>query len=195
MLGCVRIFQPVHGYEVRRELKSWRLDDWVNIQSGSVYSALRTLEKDRLIAVTSTSARDGRPARTEYEMTLEGDKEFQTMLRTAWWHVEASTEPLIPALCLSPFMNRSELAAALKSRISQIESQIEEFRFKRALIRDGATGAHGDTPEHVREIFDFVGTRLLAEAEWARTFERRLRGGEYTFSDEAAGAWSRPVDR
>ena len=31
VLGVVRIFQPVHGYFVRRELLSWRAESWAAI--------------------------------------------------------------------------------------------------------------------------------------------------------------------
>ena len=43
ILGMVRILQPVHGYDVRRELLSWNADKWANVQPGSVYHALKKL--------------------------------------------------------------------------------------------------------------------------------------------------------
>jgi DNA-binding PadR family transcriptional regulator len=46
ILGAVRIFQPVHGYLVRRELMSWQVDRWAHLNPGSVYNALRSLARD-----------------------------------------------------------------------------------------------------------------------------------------------------
>ena len=46
ILGAVRIFQPVHGYFVRRELMSWHADAWANLNPGSIYNALRTLTRE-----------------------------------------------------------------------------------------------------------------------------------------------------
>src|SRR3954462_485143 len=46
VLGAIRIMQPVHGYEVRRELVSWRLEETTNVRPGSIYGAMRTLEKE-----------------------------------------------------------------------------------------------------------------------------------------------------
>ena len=43
LLGAVRIFQPVHGYLLRRELLSWQVEDWAHVKPGSIYSGLRTL--------------------------------------------------------------------------------------------------------------------------------------------------------
>ena len=49
VLGAVRIFQPAHGYLVRRELVTWHVDDWANLNPGSIYNALRTLARDGLL--------------------------------------------------------------------------------------------------------------------------------------------------
>jgi DNA-binding PadR family transcriptional regulator len=184
VLGVVKILQPVHGYELRRELRSWHLEEWANIQLGSVYSALKTLEKDGLLAATAATSEGGRPARTEYVLTPEGEKEFLTLLRSAWWRHEPAVEPLVPGLSLMPFLSRAELLAALRARTGQVEGRLAELRFVRSTIQDGATGEDGGIPEHCREMFDFMASRLEGELEWARAFERRLRDGAYEFADE-----------
>ena len=171
VLGVVRIFGPVHGYDVRRELLSWRMQDWMNIQPGSIYSALKTLEKDGLVETVDdpggggpggdgsggdgpdgaggASGGGGVPKRS-YRVTAEGEKVFQAELRAAWWRVERAAEPLIPALCLMPFMPRAELIAAIGARVQQLGADGEQLRFQRALNHDGATGADGGIPEHVQ---------------------------------------------
>ena len=184
VLGVIRILQPVHGYDVRRELVSWRLEELSNVKPGSIYSALRTLERDGCIAVHDRASEDSRPERTTYVMTGEGEQEFQILLQQTWWNVTMAVEPLAPALCLMPFMRRDELTAALKSRISQLQGTIVSTAFIRDSIRDGATGADGQIPEHVREILDFVSARTKAEIEWARALQRRLRDGAYRFTGE-----------
>jgi DNA-binding PadR family transcriptional regulator len=189
LLGALRFMQPTHGYELRRELLSWQLQDWANVKPGSIYSALRTMEKDGLIAVTQPDPAGPEPAgaspeRTTYVMTPEGDKEFDVLLRQAWWQVERPTEPLMPALALMVFMSRAELLAAMQSRVTQLEGNLAEFRLQRATIQDGATGENGSVPEHVRELMDFALARMRGELDWSRTFIRRLRDGSYRFLDE-----------
>lgn len=206
VLGVVRIFGPVHGYDVRRELLTWQLQDWTNIQPGSIYSALRTLEKDEFIEPVEpdehvepdeTSMPAGSPEsggakapKRLYRITAEGEKVFAAELRAAWWRVERAADPLIPALCLMPFMPRVELIAALGARVHQLTAEIDRLRFQRSAIRDGATGAEGGVPEHVREILDFAMARVDAEIAWSRALIRRLEAGEYWFADETA-----PADR
>jgi len=184
VLGVIRIMQPVHGYEVRRELVSWHLEETTNVKAGSIYGAIRTLEKDGCIAVHSRESDDKRPERTTYVLTDEGEKEFQILLRESWWTLRSPAEPLIPALCLMLHLPREEMVRALEARRHALDARIEALAFQRATIRDGATGADGAIPEHVREIFDFLTSRARSELEWTRTFQRRLRDGHYAFAGE-----------
>ena len=184
VLGAIRIMQPVHGYDVRRELLTWRLEELANIKPGSIYSAIRTLEKDGCIAVHSRESADSRPEKTSYVTTPEGEKEFRLLLREGWWTVRNPIEPLIPAMSLMVFMPRDELIRALQARVARLEAEVDGLAFIRSSIRDGATGAEGEVPEHVREILDFVSARARADIEWARTFQKRLRDGQYTFMGE-----------
>ena len=64
ILGLVQWMQPVHGYDVRRELLSWNADKWANIQPGSIYHALRKLSEEELLREVATEQVGARPART-----------------------------------------------------------------------------------------------------------------------------------
>ena len=79
---------------------------------------------------------------------------------------------------------REELVRALQARMNVLEGNLDALSFQRAAIKDGATGAEGEIPEHVREIMDFLAARTRAELEWTRRFQRRLRDGAYRFTGE-----------
>ena len=201
VLGVIRIQQPVHGYDVRRELLTWRLEDNTNVKPGSIYSAIRTLERDGCIAVHSRESDESRPERTSYVLTEEGEKEFQLLLRQSWWRFDLPAEPLIPGLSMMLFLSRDELIGALQSRIDALAGHLKGLAFTRETIRDGATGAEGAIPEHVREIIDFMTARSKSELDWTRALLRRLSAGTYTFSDEGQfpqlgpyRGWRGPVD-
>jgi DNA-binding PadR family transcriptional regulator len=176
--------QPVHGYDVRRELISWRLEELTNVKPGSIYGAIRTLEREGCIAVHSRGSENSRPERTSYVLTGEGDKEFQVMLRESWWTVQRAIDPLVPALSMMIFMPREELERALRARVATLEGQVDQTRFVRGSIEEESDGSDGQIPTHVREILDFVAARDRAEIEWARALGRRLRDGAYQFSGE-----------
>lgn len=177
VLGVVRILQPVHGYDVRRELLSWGAETWANVAPGSVYSALKTLERDQQIEVVSTDQRGTRPARTVYRLTPEGEKTFGSLLRDAWWRVEAPVDPLSPAITFMPYMDPGELAAALRSRVTQIGAQLEQNRY--ALTHVGGDPGQGGTPDHVAELWRLFSARLEGEAAWADDLAERLEAGAY----------------
>jgi DNA-binding PadR family transcriptional regulator len=187
VLGVIRIQQPVHGYDVRRELLTWRLEQTTNVKPGSIYSAIRTLERDGCIAVHLRDSDESRPERTSYVLTEEGEREFQLLLRQSWWRFDLPAEPLIPALSMMLFLPRDELIGALQSRVESLAGHLRGLAFTRETIRDGATGADGTIPEHVREIIDFLLARARSEQEWTKGLLRRLKAGTYTFSDE--GGW------
>jgi DNA-binding PadR family transcriptional regulator len=184
VLGAIRIMQPVHGYDVRRELLTWRLEELANVKPGSIYGAIRTLERDGCIAVHSRGSDSSRPERTSYVLTAEGEKEFTLLLRETWWTIRKPVEPLLPALSLLPFMPRDELLRALRTRVASLEGELDSIRFTRDSIRDGATGADGSIPEHVREVLDLVTARTRGELEWARGLAKRLRDGAYQLAGE-----------
>ena len=87
LLGVVRIFQPAYGYQLRRELLTWNVQDWANINPGSVYTGLRTLAKHGYLQELE---QDGahRPGRTSYKLTTDGETEYFSLLRQMLWTVD-----------------------------------------------------------------------------------------------------------
>jgi DNA-binding PadR family transcriptional regulator len=179
VLGAVRIFQPVHGYDVRRELLTWRVDQWANVAPGSIYNALKTLTKDKFLKVVGTGQIGGRPERTQYSLTPDGEKEYQTLLRATWWKVAPPLDELMPALCFMPSLSAAELNAALEHRITALEGALKHLEFSRKEIHPP------ETPEHVKELYDRMHAILNAEIPWARTLIGRLGRGTYEVGKSA----------
>ena len=173
VLGAVRIFQPVHGYDVRRELLSWRVDQWANVAPGSIYNALKTLTKEKFLKVVGTGQIGGRPERTQYSLTPDGEKEYQTLLRATWWKVMPPVDELMPALCFMPSLGAEELTAALEHRITALEGALKHLEFSRKEV------GPPETPEHVKELYDRMHAHLAAEIPWARALIGRLARGTY----------------
>jgi len=128
ILGLVKWMQPVHGYDVRRELLSWGADKWANVAPGSIYHALRKLADEGMLRAVATEQVGARPARTTYEITKKGAEEFQTLLRTQWWNLSTPTDPFMAAFSFLPAIPREEAAAALRNRANQLRAGIEQLR-------------------------------------------------------------------
>src|SRR5918998_5781030 len=112
MLGLIRWLEPVHGYEVRRELISWNVEEWANVKPGSIYHALRQLTSEGLLEEVGTEQVDGRPARTLYRTTRFGREEFERLLRKYWWEQQHPTDPFLAAMSFLPSLPRREAVLA-----------------------------------------------------------------------------------
>jgi DNA-binding PadR family transcriptional regulator len=179
MLGAVRIFQPVHGYFVRRELLTWRVEQWANINPGSIYNALRTLERDGFIEAVDT---DGKPARTTYRLTPDGETEFIALLREALWHV-VPNEParLYTAISFMWTLSREEVVEALESRLAQLDALHREMPYMLGTLMD-----HADKPRHIAEFAYLQDEYVLGERAWTEACLQRIREGAYRFAGEGA---------
>ncbi|MFK4731298.1 helix-turn-helix transcriptional regulator [Agromyces mediolanus] len=180
VLGAVHQFQPVHGYFLRRELMTWLVDEWANIQPGSIYNALRSLEQDGYVRESGTESDGKRPARTSYTITPAGEVELMRMLRDTLWNVEPfDTQAVMVIASFMFILSRQEVIAGLEHRITKIDAIVLTNGFH---IED--TARSETTPKYVREIFELSTARLKAEQEWARSLVERLRQGEYSFADD-----------
>jgi len=174
VLGVVKVFQPVHGYDVRRELISWRASEWASVQPGSIYNALKTLTRDGCLEVAGQDQIGGRPERTSYRITSVGEDEFRARLREEWWTVRPPIDPLMAAVSFLGFVARDEAIAALEHRMAQIRGMVRHAEFAIESV-DGI-----ESPYHVREMMRLMNARTVAEIGWAQEFIERLRNREYT---------------
>lgn len=173
VLGVVRIFQPVHGYDVRRELISWHAEEWANVAPGSIYNALKSLERDGLIEVEGTAQVGARPERTRYRITPRGEAEMIELLRETLWHVQMPVDPLVAAISLMAYLDRKELISALEARALKIQGDIAHASHAIAAIDDI------ETPLHVRAMMKLLNARLASELAWSEQFRAELAKGMY----------------
>jgi len=180
VLGAVHQFQPVHGYFLRRELMTWHIDEWANIQPGSIYNALRSLKSDGYLAENGTETAGNRPERTTYRMTDEGVVELRRMLHDCLWTVEVfDTKPVMALTSFMFALHREEVLAGLAYRVVEIDARITSNSYH---IRDVASSS--STPRYVREVFELATSRLRGEQQWAREMSERIRAGDYVFAGE-----------
>lgn len=173
ILGLVRWTQPVHGYEVRRELLSWNADRWANVAPGSIYHALRKLAEEGLLREAATAQVGGRPARTTYEITEVGERVFQELLREYWWESKEASDPFLVAFSLLPALPRREAAAALRNRAAMLRATAQGLR---ASLETG--WLQEAKPAHVAEMFRLWVDRAETDAAWCERVAGRVEAGE-----------------
>ena len=182
LLGAIRIFQPVHGYLLRRELLSWQVEDWAHIKPGSIYSGLRTLAARGLVEELP-----GDPV--SYRLTPDGQVEFLRLLGQAL-REPAPGEPsrLLGGLCFFTMLPRDEVREALRARDLVLEAMVSGMR---SAIR--SVESTRMSPASTVELFSALEAWVTGERAWVRDVCARIDAGHYRFAGEEPGP-DHPVD-
>jgi DNA-binding PadR family transcriptional regulator len=191
VLGAVRIFQPAHGYLVRRELLSWGVESWAAINPGSIYNMLRTLTRDgQLAEVADGSEEAGKgPARLAYRLTADGETAFLALLTSGLWELVPRDPHLLPAaLCFLPMLTRKQVTEALEARAERLQLQIKSIESRSRMMLEQRM-----VPPHTAELMDYEVGQVEGELRWVRSARERIGAGHYRFTDEP-GAEVGPVD-
>jgi DNA-binding PadR family transcriptional regulator len=172
ILGVVRMMQPVHGYDVRRELLSWEADDWANVAPGSIYHALRKLSEEGLLEEVATEQVGARPARTTYRITATGEGEFQDLLRRYWWELDQAVDPFQAAAAFLTALPRDEAVAALRNRARMLGAHAERLR---ASI--DSDWMRESKPAHVSWLLQRQIALMEAEIPWCERIATEIDAG------------------
>ncbi|WP_308120794.1 PadR family transcriptional regulator [Paractinoplanes bogorensis] len=172
ILGLVGWMEPVHGYDVRRELLSWSADKWANVQPGSIYHALRKLTDEGLLHEVSTEQVGARPARTTYGITEKGKAEFESLLRHGWWTLAPGPDPFMAAFSFLPGLPSEETAAALRNRATQLRAGVQQLESMSAA--DWSDGK----PIYVKWMWERNIAMAEAEIAWCEKTATRISSHE-----------------
>jgi DNA-binding PadR family transcriptional regulator len=191
ILGLVSYLQPVHGYDIRKELASWNVESWANVQPGSIYHALRKMSEEGLLEEVATEQAGNRPARTQYRLTAAGAAEYQALLRKYWWEYQEPTDPFLAGFAFLPHLPRAEAVGALRARARLLEGW-------NAAYRDNVEEWTAYKPPHVGWQFELTMARCEAEARWCHDIAARIEAGEGTHTAEepegqSADEWRKAI--
>jgi DNA-binding PadR family transcriptional regulator len=172
ILGLVSWMQPVHGYDVRRELMSWGAEEWASIAPGSIYHALRKMTEEGLLDEVATEQVGTRPARTTYRVTAKGDTVYNDLLRRYWWEYDQPVDPFQAALAFLPGLPRDEAVAALRNRARMLRTRAEGM--KASL---GGDWMRQSKPPHVGWMFERMILLMEAEIPWCERIASLIESG------------------
>jgi DNA-binding PadR family transcriptional regulator len=171
ILGLVRWLEPVHGYQVRRELVSWNVEDWASVAPGSIYHGLRKMTEEGLLQEVGSEQVGGRPARTMYRTTFAGQEEFQRLLRKYWWELHQPADPFLAAMSFLPALSRREAVLALRNRVGVLRGHVDQ-------AVTGQQGWIAEKPVHVSWLGELMVARVEVEIAWCERVLARIESGE-----------------
>jgi DNA-binding PadR family transcriptional regulator len=173
ILGVLMQKQPIHGYDVRRELEEWGAEGWSNLAYGSIYFALNKMTEEGLVIPSGGEQTGKRPARTQYTLTEKGKQEFYRLMREYWWKYEMPIDSFQVAMTFMDKLSHDELLEALRYR----------FDLLRAWMRTYEVGLpknmyEPNIPKHVIENLRLSYVRVRAEIEWLQEVIAKVERGE-----------------
>ncbi len=185
LLGAVAIFEPVNGYQIRRELLTWGVEDWANIKPGSIYNGLATLaQRGELVR---HDLRDGGREVAVYELSEAGREEFRRLFEEGLTAVRP-TAPLAfqTALSMLPLVTRKDAKRLLKQRLANLDREAEEYSVQ----------AHEalNVPPHVLAVMDYWERVGKVEREWLLRLLFRIEDGDLDFLGEPPSWTPAPDD-
>lgn len=184
VLGCVALFEPVNGYQIRRELTSWRVDRWAHVNPGSIYTQLTNLDREQL--VRRHDLMDANREVAVYEVTEKGHRELREGLLESLERVDPHDRAGFQiAFGLIPLLDRESVLTALRRRVGNLEAVVEEF------VRGVADERNG--PPHARRGWVLWLDLAVAELGWLREVVADVESGRLQFHPDEWD-WEPPPD-
>jgi len=194
VLGVVRIFGPANGYQLRRELLSWDVENWAHLNPGSIYSMLGTLEKDGFVARHDLVLDAGARPVAVYTVTEEGSAEHDRMLLEAIETVPDPGDalPLRVALNFGPLLPRARYQAAIDGRVAALDLAVTAIMAKERHLAEPLR-----VPPHVLSELGLELALVRAQLGWLIEHAADVRAGGMHFVGEGAPrhwGWTPPAD-
>ena len=131
-----------HPYEIKRRLQNAMIECYTDVDVGTLYYAIRQLEKSGLIAEVRQErvARGG--MRTVYGISASGKRRFQELLNEQFAAPGPVAQKLYGPMLFLQFANLPLIAEMLRTRITQETEAIRETaEIRKQLGSAPATGA------------------------------------------------------
>lgn len=180
LLGAVALFQPVNGYQIRRELLSWQVDRWAHTNPGSIYHGLTSLtNQEHLVRHDLVDA--GREVAV-YELTETGRAELDRLMVEALETVNPYERSAFNvAFSMLPLLSRATVVASLTRRRVELERTVAELAEAKTDV----------APPHATRTMLLWLDLAVAELAWLRETIDDVKSGALSLR---ADSWTPPAD-
>jgi DNA-binding PadR family transcriptional regulator len=186
LLGAVALFEPVNGYQIRRELVSWQVDRWAHVNPGSIYHGLSTLTRQGHLR--RHDLRDAGRDVAVYELTDDGRVELDRLLRTSLETVDFYDRVAFhAAFSMLPLLGHDTVLACLETRQAALQALLDEY--------PAAAAAKGEMgPPHAVRSLELYRATAETEMAWLRQTIADIRAGRLPFVQGEDWGWAPPED-
>lgn len=151
-----------HPYEIKRRMQNAMVECYIDVDVGTLYYAIRQLDKEGLIAAVSRERVTRGGMRTIYRITPKGKAEFQKLLHRQFEEEGPVSQTLYGALL---FLHLSDLAVVedlIRRRIERLDELIDKL---------------GPIRKELAPVISTGGEHLLQHIEKQRRLDREWLKG------------------
>jgi DNA-binding PadR family transcriptional regulator len=150
-----------HPYEIRRRLEAAMVECYIDVDVGTLYYAVRQLEKEKLIEAVAQErvARGG--MRTIYRITPEGRAEFRKGLHGQFDVEGPISQTLYGALLLMHLADAEIVKDAVRRRIARLDELIAKLE----PIREQLTPVTSTGGKH---LLDHLDRQRRLDRDWLK---------------------------
>jgi DNA-binding PadR family transcriptional regulator len=178
LLGAVALFEPVNGYQIRRELLSWQVDRWAHTNPGSIYHGLTALTGQGHLV--RHDLLDGGREVAVYELTGTGRDELRRLMVDALETVNPyERSGFAVAFSMLPLLDRAQVVRSLTTRRVALEQTVAEF----------AGTKPGVAPPHATRGMILWLDLAVAELAWLRETIEDVKDGSLAFEVGEDWGW------
>jgi len=153
------------GYEIRRLLEAWRINEYISVSPTTVYRALARLEDDKCV-VSSEEKHGNYPTAKIYKITKKGIAEYRRLVQEEADFAGTAYAANI-FLGMATYLGRPERATLARNWQKEARKKVEELSRR---IEDHSVGATYGKPYPEWLLLDHERHMLEAEIEWMTKF-------------------------
>lgn len=146
-----------HPYEIKRRLENAMVECYIDVDVGTLYYAIRQLEKEGLISPARQERVVRGGIRTIYRITANGKAEFRRLLHGQFEEVGPVSQTLYGALLFLHLCDLVVVEDLLRRKIAHLDENIAKL---------------GPMRKELRDVLSTGGEHLLRHIEKQRQLDR-----------------------
>ncbi|MFN8444822.1 MAG: PadR family transcriptional regulator [Caldilineaceae bacterium] len=165
--------QPCHPYEMQRLIRQ-RKKDFAIVPPRTLYHAIERLHQAGLIEPVETNREGKRPERTIYQVTEEGQEEFQTWLSEMLTYPAEEHPAFTVALSFLSSLSAETVLRALLGRAAALEGKVAGLTATLRVL-------HTQLPRLVILELEYTLALRQAELVWVQAVIDDIRAGKLSW--------------
>jgi DNA-binding PadR family transcriptional regulator len=127
-----------HGHQLRRDVETFKADEWAGVGIGSLHRELRQMAAEGLIEAVRTEQVGRFPPRTVYQITVEGRRELAVLCEHAIGRILQAPDAMAAGLIFAGSQDPSMVGELLALHRQAVERELARLALERERgMRDG----------------------------------------------------------